>query len=203
MAAKLNSARIDKTNANSYPVTETVDIKDCISLSIKVSGANSVSYKFIQTGNTGIIEPNSTIIVQFANSDAITDKIDFTFNGASNVLVDWTTGIAGSSSGSATAANQVILLNYVNGSATSVLSGNFEITDFIEYLADNSTDVCLGCSIYFEGSGGELKGVTVPDKFIVSYSGTMRNQVNAIAFKVPTIPNAAGNQRVLVGYTKL
>lgn len=203
MASKLRSVRIEKTNADNFPATVTVDLKDCISMSIKVTGANAVKYKFINTGTTGTIEPDNTVIVQVANSDGITDKIDFTFLGASFVLVDWTDGISGSTSGNATAANQVLTNNYLNGTTTSVLSGNLENTSLVEYLANNSTDVCLACSIYFEGSGGELNGVAVPDKFIVSYSGTMRNQVQAIAFKVPTVPNAAGNKRVLVGYTKI
>lgn len=203
MSSKLRSANIIKTNADSFPSTSNVDLKDAISVNISVTGANSVAYKFTNTGETGIIEPGKNYIVNTANSDSITDKIVFTFNGAATVLVEWIDGISGSAAGGATAANQVIMINYLNGTTPSVLSGNSETPSIIEYLANGMTDTCLSCSILFEGSNGKLNGVTVKNGFIASFSGTFRNQVIGISFDVPTIADAYGNKRVLVTYTKI
>lgn len=203
MSSKLRSALITKTNADSFPTTQIVDLKDAIAVTLSVTGANSVGYKFNNSGETGIIQPGNNYIVNTANSDSITDKITFTFNGAATVLVEWVDGVSGSAAGGATAANQVTIINYLNGTETSLLSGNLEQPSLVEHLVNGSTDNCLSCSILFEGSGGKLNGVTVKNGFIASYSGTFKNQVSTIAFEVPTTPDAFGNQRVLVSYTKI
>jgi hypothetical protein len=77
------------------------------------------------------------------------------------------------------------------------------VPEFVEYLANSSTDVCLSCAIYFEGYGGTLNGVTVKNGFVATYAGTLKNQISPIGFTVPTSPDSAGNQRVLVGYMKI
>lgn len=203
MSSTLRSAKIEKTNADTFPTTEDVVLVNAISVSISVSGANAVNYTFLASAETGTIRPGIPAVVNTANSDGITDTITFGFVGACTVLVEWVDGVSGSSSGGATAANQVIIINYLNGTTTSVLSGNTETISLVEYVADASTDVCLSCSIFFEGSGGSLNGIVVKNGFISGFSGTLRNQISAIPFTVPTTPDSAGNQRVLVSYTKI
>lgn len=203
MSSILRSAKIEKTNADTFPLNESVVLANAISITITVSGANSVNYTFLASVESGTIRPGTSAIINTANSDGITDTIIFDFVGACTVLVEWVDGVSGSTSGGATAANQQIIIEYLNGTTTSVLSGNTETTSLVAHLIDGITDVCLSCSIFFEGSGGSLNGVVVKNGFIAGFSGTLRNQVSPILFTVPTIPDGAGNQRVLVSYTKI
>lgn len=199
--SQLNSKRISKTTNDTFPVIDTIKLVDAISLQLNLSGSNAIDYKFTNSGTTGRLTKENPQF-QAANSDSINDVIQFTFYGASSVEAIWSKGNS-AGAGSATAANQVIIIDYLNGTNPSVLSGNIENGSLVEYLIDNSTDVCLSCTLLFEGDSGELDGVVVQNGFIATYTGTLRNQIGAIPFKVPTAPNVYGNQRVLVAYTKL
>lgn len=201
MAGVLYSTRYTKTGSDTFPVVETVNLSNAIAVQIVVSGNNAVDYLFVNSGNSGRLTNKD--VFQVSNSDSITDQIDLTFNAPATVEVIWTDGISGSAAGGATAANQLIIIDFLNGTTTSVLSGNVEQTSLIEYLASGFTDNCLSCSILFEGTGGFLDGVAVEDGFVASFSGTLRNEILAISFDVPTAPGISGNQRVLVSYTKI
>jgi len=204
MAANLNNVNFKKTRANSFPVIETLNLISAISVIVNCTGDNSVNFEFKNLGEFGVIEPGETKTF-IANGDPITDDIDFTFNGAADIEISFATG-AGTVpvGGSATAANQLIIISYLNGTTTSVFSGNTETPQLAEVTAAGvqNTDVALSLGIIFQGTGGKLAGITVPDKFIAEYSGTMRNEIREINFEVPTAPDSLGNQRVLISYMK-
>lgn len=71
--------------------------------------------------------------------------------------------------------------------------------DFIESTANGSTpESVTGFTICFMGTGGTLKGVSVPDNFTASFGnglGVIRNQ---ISYNVPTSPGG----RVLISNIK-
>jgi len=201
MAAILRTKRIVRTSADVAPYTESVVIPNAIAIQLVPSGNNAIKYKFRSSNTEGILKQNTP--VQVANSDGITDIIEFTFYGASTVDVIWTDGVSGSSGSGDIVAALDTIIDILDGTLRSVLSGNLEVSEFVEYVVDGSTDICLSCAIYFEGSGGTLNGVTVKNGFVASYSGTFRNQVSPIAFTIPTIPDSSGLQRVLVGYMKI
>lgn len=93
-------------------------------------------------------------------------------------------------------------------SNTSSLNTNtFNSIDEISFVENTSagtqtTDVCMSVTLNFQGAGGTLSGVNVDDGFIISYASTNRNNLNTIEFTVPTSPDANGNQRVILGYSK-
>jgi len=194
----LNSTTLTKTRANTFPIMENVLITSSSSLNIACTGSNSVSYLFISTGESGIIEAGTSIDF-VTNSDPITDTIQFTFNGASNVEINYSTGAGGGGGGGGTATdtNQVIIIN--------ILNGNLETIELFEEttVGVKTTDTCLSLSMVFQGTGGTLNGINVPTGFNVSYSGTERNQINPINYVVPTVADFLGQQRVLISYTKI
>jgi hypothetical protein len=192
-----NNVEINKTRANSFPQTQNVTITSATSLKLTCTGDNGVSYVFQNSGDTGTIEPKESIEF-FTNIDPVTDVIELTFIGASNIEVSYATGTGGGGGGGdATASNQVIIIN--------ILSGNIETLEFFQNTTAGTfaTDTALSMSIVFNGGGGALNGITVENGFSVSYSGTERNQIEPINYTVPTTPNFNGFQRVLISYTKL
>ena len=193
----LNNVEINKTRANSFPQTQNVTITSATSLKLTCTGDNGVSYVFQNSGDSGTIEPKESIEF-FTNIDPVTDVIELTFSGASNIEVSYSTGTGGGGGGGdATASNQVIIIN--------ILSGNIETIDFFQNTTAGTfaTDTALSMSIVFNGGGGALNGITVENGFSISYSGTERNQIEPINYTVPTTPNFNGFQRVLISYTKL
>lgn len=193
----LNNQEVNKTRSDTFPVVEVVSIVSATSLTIICSGSNAVDYAFVSSGDTGRIEPGESIVF-LANSDPITDTINLTYNGAANIELSSATGVgSGSGSGGGTAANQVIIIN--------ILNGNVETPTLFEQtvLGGFTTDQCLSMSITFNGTGGTLGGVTVDDAYSVTYKGTLRNELGAMDYSTPTAPDGAGFQRVLIAYTKL
>lgn len=201
--ATLAAQIIIKTDTDSFPVTEKVTIDQALFVEIHNEGVNAIDYKFENSGNTGRIKRGDTIPFN-STSDTLTDIVEITFYAPAKVNVSWTDGTPGGGGGGgglATAANQVIIQNYLNGTTASVLSGQTDNTSLVEVTAAGvqNTDVALSKTLLFDGDGGELDGVSVPNGFIATYTGTLRNQVSSISFQVPT----GGNQRVLIAYTKV
>tara|TARA_B100000287_G_scaffold19324_1_gene19380 strand:- start:390 stop:983 length:594 start_codon:yes stop_codon:yes gene_type:complete len=194
----LNNQEVNKTRADTFPVSETVNLVSATSISMKCGGSNAVDYTFTSSGDNGRIEPGETIDF-YTNGDPVTDTITLTYTGASNIEIAYSTGVAsgGGGGGGATAANQVIIIN--------ILNGNVETLEFFEQVVAgaHTTDQCLSCSITFNGTGGTLNSINVPDGFTVAYSGTERNEVGTIGYTTPTAPDFNGFQRVLISYTKL
>lgn len=203
MAATLKSVNIVKDRSTVFPNTTAVALVSVVSVIVSCSGENSVSFKFAASGTSGTIMPGETKVL-FANVDPLTDTINFTFNGASNIEVISVIGVGG---GSTTVLLQDII-DILTGVDVSLLSGKFDTITFQEFLIPAITiftELCLSVTLVFEGTGGKLGTglVTVPDGFVASYSGTFRNQLTAIPFRVPTIANFLGNKRVLVMYSKI
>jgi len=193
----LNNVELNKPRGTAFPVIENVVIVSASSIQISCAGGNGVNYLFVSSGDSGVIEPGETKEF-FANIDPISDTIKFTFNAAANVEVSYSTGTGGGGGGGdATAANQVIIID--------ILNGNLEpISLFEETTAGlKGTDICLSLSIVFQGTGGKLDTITVPDGFTVSYAGTERNQLRPINYEIPTAPDGLGQQRVIISYTKI
>jgi len=194
----LNNVELNKPRGTTFPVIENVVIVSASSIQISCAGGNGVNYLFVSSGDSGVIEPGETKEF-FANIDPINDTIQFTFIGESNIEISYSTGIGGGGGGGgdATAANQVIIIN--------ILNGNTETLELFEETTAGAktTDVCLSSSIVFQGTGGTLSGITVANGFTVSYAGTERNQIASIGYSVPTTPDFLGQQRVLISYTKL
>ncbi len=193
----LNNQEINKTRSDTFPVNETVNIVAATSLSIICGGSNAVDYTFASSGDTGRIEPGE-VIEFLANSDPITDTITLTYTGAANIEISYSTGLgSGSGSGGSTAANQVIIIN--------ILQGNTDTAEFFEQTVagGHTTDVCLSMTIRFDGIDGTLSGVVVEDGFTVTYLGTERNQISSMDYSTPTGASPTGYQRVLIAYTKL
>lgn len=186
MASKLKNAKFTKTSNDTFPDSEDVVFVSAINATVKCTGQNSVSYLFLDSGNSGVIEVGETIPL-VANSDPITDTIRFSWSGVASVEVAWVNGVGSS-----------------GGDIVDILTGNVESTDFQEItgVGVKATDKALSVALEFNGTGGKLKGIVVPDSFTISYSGTLRNEVSTIAFEVPTAAGANGFQRVLVSYTK-
>jgi len=194
----LNNVEFNKARGTVFPVVESVVLASASSCTISCTGDNSVNYLFVVSGETGTIEPNEQREFT-ANIDPISDTIQFTFNAPSNIEVSYSTGTGGGGGGGGTATdtNQVIIIN--------ILNGNTEAIELFEETTAGAktTDVCLSCSLVFQGTGGTIDGITVANGFTVSYSGTERNQVASIGYTVPTAPDGLGQQRVLISYTKL
>ncbi len=102
--------------------------------------------------------------------------------------------VAGGGSGTAAI---VALLTTINAS----LAGSKRPLEFIEALAGGSTpDDVQNVSIFFDGTGGTLNGVSVPDGFSQAFAPQKgADTVAAEAFTVPT----GGNLRVIIGYVDL
>ena len=204
MASDLNNVKFSKTRSTIFPAVETINIISAVSIILTCSGNNAVNFEFKNLGELGQIEPGETKTF-VSNGDPITDDIELTFNGAAEIEASFATGVGTVPvGGSATAANQLIIISYLNGTTTSVFSGNSETPELVEVTAAGiqNTDIALSLGIIFQGTGGKLNGVTVPNTFIAEYSGTMRNEIAAITFEVPTVPDSLGNQRVLISYMK-
>lgn len=92
-------------------------------------------------------------------------------------------------------------------SSEDIGQNQYQSIDEISFVENTSagtqtTDVCMSVTLNFQGAGGTLSGVNVDDGFIISYASTNRNNLNTIEFTVPTSPDANGNQRVILGYSK-
>lgn len=205
MASDLKNVRIFIPRAAGFPQVNTIPVTSAVSIMLSCIGDNAVDYRFINTGETGRIE--SKEVKNFiANGDPITDSIEFTFNGSAEIELTYATGTGTiPPGGGATAANQLIVISYLNGTTTSVFSGNDDSINVVEVTAAGAqaTDVALAVSLFFQGEDGTLDGVTVPDKYVANFSGTMRNEVSSIPFTVPTSPDGDGNQRVIITYSKI
>jgi hypothetical protein len=96
--------------------------------------------------------------------------------------------------------NQETTQSTINDAIQSAL----ERPSFVEdtTAGARTTDQCYSVTLVFQGDGGTLDGVSVQDGLSVSYSGTLHNQINGIAYSVPTSPNSNGQQRVLLAYIK-
>jgi hypothetical protein len=200
--AKFAAQVLIKTSQDTFPVTEPVVITQALFVEIENEGVNAVDYEFVGSGETGRIKRGNKLPFN-STSDTFADTVEITFYAPAKVNVSWTDGTPGGGGGGglATSANQVIIQNYLNGTTPSVLSGQIEDTELVEVVAlgVQVTDVALSLTILFDGEDGKLDGVTVPDGFIATYTGTLRNQVASIAYVVPTV----GNKRVLIAYTKI
>ena len=86
-------------------------------------------------------------------------------------------------------------------SIDAALAGSKRPLEFIEALADGNTpDNVQNMSIFFDGPGGTLDGVSVPDGYSQSFAPDKgADTVAQVAFTVPT----SGNARVLIGYVDL
>ncbi len=170
-----NNIEIVKNRSSTFPITESATITSATSLTITCTGSNQVQYLFVGTGEIGTIEPGEKKVF-FTNIDPVTEQIDFTFFGAAGIEINYATGTGGGGGGGgdATAANQVIQIN--------ILNGNTETIQFVEdtTAGPKNTDICTSCSLIFQGTGGTLSGITVPDGFIVTYTATLRNEVASI-----------------------
>jgi hypothetical protein len=204
MASDLNNAKFTKTRGSVFPVIESLTITSAVSIIVNCTGANAVNFEFTNLGETGTIEPGETKTF-ISNGDPITDVIDFTFNGAAEIEVSYATG-AGSvpAGGSASAANQLIIISFLDGTTTSVFSGNSETISVVEEttVGAKTTDVALSMSIRFFGAGGTINSILVPDGYMANWSGTMRNEISTIGYTVPTSADFNGFQKVTITYSK-
>lgn len=99
--------------------------------------------------------------------------------------------VAGGGSGTAAI---VALLTSIDAS----LAGAKRPLEFIEVLASGNTpDDVQNMVIFFDGTGGTLNGVSVPDGF--SHAFAPQKGADTVAAEPFTVPTA-GNQRVLIGY---
>ena len=94
--------------------------------------------------------------------------------------------------------------SWINSAAgtTAALSGNAETPLTIESAIDGSTPTpCKGYSIMFEGSGGALNGVTVPNGYISNKGASSSNYLLAESYTVPTVVDpVSGLARVVISY---
>ncbi len=95
---------------------------------------------------------------------------------------------------------------WIGAGATALKSmeGNTETPKTIQSLIDGSTPTpCKGFSIYFDGTGGTLDGVAVPDGYISSKTASASNILAAESYTVPTGLGISGSGliRVVIGYT--
>jgi hypothetical protein len=204
MAADLKNVKYSKNRGDTFPAAESIVVDSAVSIVLQCTSANAVQFNFANLGTSGVIEPNEVKTI-VSNGDPVTDTIELTFTGASEIETSWAVG-AGSvpAGGSATAANQLIIISYLNGTTTSVFSGNNETISLVEdtVAGTRNTDIALSMSIRFYGSGGALNGVTVPDGYEANFSGTMRNEIASIPYTVPTSPDFNGFQKVTIAYSK-
>lgn len=206
MSATIFNKTVFKSRNNTFPIVENVAFASLISLQISCSGENSVQYEIISSGVLGVILPGETKEL-FANSDAITDSLNLTFNGSATVNLTGVIGVGsgGGGGGDATAANQVIEIDILNGTTPSVFSGQEDTPSVVEVTAAGAqiTDNALACSLKFYGTGGTINGVIVESGYTVDFGTNERNEVKGIAYTVPTSPDFQGFQRVLITYVKI
>ena len=194
---------VKKTSLDTFPDTESIILPLAIFVEIQNSkfSPNSVSISLVDSGDTVVIAPGEKKPFN-ATSNAILGEFIITFFGPAEVDINYTDGDSAVPAGGATAANQVIIIDILDGDTTSVFSGNSETTSLVEHVLNGSTDICISFSIKFYGTGGSLDGVTVESGFTASYSASSRNELSAIAFVRPTAPDFLGFQRVVISYTK-
>jgi hypothetical protein len=205
MSATIYNNSVFKSRNNAFPIVENVAFASLISLQISCSGENSVQYEIVSSGVFGVILPGETKEL-FANSDSITDSLNLTFNGSATVNLTGVIGVgSGGMVGGATAANQVIEINILNGTTPSVFSGQEDTPSVVEVTAAGAqiTDKALACSLKFYGTGGTINGVIVESGYTVDFGTNERNEVKGIAYTVPTSPDFQGFKRVLITYVKI
>ena len=198
-----------KISTDSFPVTESIVLPLSIFVDIQNNefSPNSVSVLLVDTSDTVTIAPGQEKTFN-ATSNALEGELQITFFGPATVDVNYTDGDQAApppSAGDATAANQVILQNYLNGTTPSTLSGQEDTPTLFEEttVGAKTTDLALAFSIKFEGTGGTLDGVTVKNGYIAEYSTNGRNQVKSIPYTVPTVADFEGFKRVLITYVKI
>ena len=187
--ATLKNSQFEKLRNDTYPATESVVLDNCISLAVKCTGESAVKYEFDASGETGEIQPDGKPVLLVSNSDGVSDTIEFTFTNPATIEVTWSDGASSTGGGS---VDDIL----------AVITGNTETPELVEDTNSGGsgvTDVALSVALYFDGDGGTLEGVAVPDGFIAEYSGTFRNQVDELDYEVPI----GGNGRVLIAYTKI
>jgi hypothetical protein len=165
-----------------FPKEITVPFTSVLCANISCSGANSVKYKVVSDGSKSEISPGENKIIN-SEGTAINDSIEFTFSRPSSI--------------------EIVVVK--GQSLQDGFSGNVESTSFVEIIdpGEQTVDNSLSYTLEFNGSGGKVSGVEVPDKFILSYSATFRNEVSGITFEVPTAEDSNGYKRVLIAYSKL
>jgi|GEM_PF-4615361 len=84
------------------------------------------------------------------------------------------------------------------------LTGAKRPIELIEAVASGNTpDNVQNVSIFFDGNGGTLNGVSVPNGYVQSFAPNKGDDtVEAQAFTVPS-SNPGGTPRVLIGYVEL
>lgn len=203
MASTQRNVRITADRNTNFPFVDVVAINSALSLDVSCTGENAVLYTFLISGDTGQIEPGTTKNL-ISTSDPVADFIEFTFVGAASIEVTYVGG-SPSTGGGATAANQQIIIDMLNGTLPSVFFAKVESPDFKVYTTAGvkTADVAQSYTLFFQGTGGKLNGIEVPDKFAATFGASMRNTVSGITFEVPTVPDLNGNQNVLVAYVKI
>ena len=98
------------------------------------------------------------------------------------------------------------IIDILEGTDTSILSGNVEIIDLLEVVGAGAKVTPLGklsVAVEFNGTGGTFNGIIVPNGFRSGWSGTFRNEVSSKGFTVPTVANSGGFMRVLISTTEI
>lgn len=201
--ATIASKILIKTNVDTFPITENVVIPSALFVRINNQGVNAIDYLFVTSTDKGRIK-RGTIVDFNSTSDAIDDTIEVTFYAPATVTISWTDGVptGGTGGGDATAANQVIVQNYLNGTTPSTLSGQEDTPLVIEDIVPGTraTLKALAYSVKFYGTGGELNGVAVESGYIADFGTNDRNEVKGILYTVPTAADFQGFQRVVITY---
>jgi len=206
----VNNEPISKTTLNTFPVTENFTLPKSIFVELcnNESSPNSVDFLLVDSAETVRLAPGQSKEFN-ATSNAIEGDIDITFYGPASININYTDGDQAApppSAGDATAANQVILQNYINGTTPSTLSGQTDTTSVVEdaVAGTRSTDTALAYSIKFYGTGGEIDGNPVENGYIADFGTNNRNQVSGIPYTVPTGADpTTGFQKVLITYIKI
>jgi hypothetical protein len=182
MASSLKTFNFKTSDSSDFPNEETVVLSSVISVNICCRGANAVKYEVLSSGDKGEILPGESRSL-VCNSEALLDSIKFIFEAPSGIEV----------------------FAVVGDSSNGVSTGNEETPSFVEITEAGvqQADKAQSYTMEFNGTGGKVSGVVVPDKFVLSYTATLRNEVLGIEFEVPTEADSNEFKRVLITYLKL